>query len=155
MNTFTFDGSWNRIKGKLKQQYAQLTDDDLLFVEGKSMELLGRLQTKLALSEHAVVVMLTEMKESTKNFADGVREKAVEVAGEVKAKVSEASTWAGEVADDVKTKVADVAEDAYKHARHGARTVQAKAADFVTGQPLKALLSALAVGFVAGILIRR
>jgi hypothetical protein len=34
MNTFTFDGSWNRIKGKLKQKYALLTDDDLLFVEG-------------------------------------------------------------------------------------------------------------------------
>lgn len=40
-------GSWNEIKGKLKQKYADLTDDDLLFEEGKDEELLGRLQRKL------------------------------------------------------------------------------------------------------------
>ena len=40
-------GSWNEIKGKLKQKYGQLTDDDLAFAEGKEDELLGRLQRKL------------------------------------------------------------------------------------------------------------
>ena len=47
MNTFTLKGDWNEIAGKLKQQYANLTDDDLLFKEGKEEELLGRLQQKL------------------------------------------------------------------------------------------------------------
>jgi len=37
-------GNWNVIKGKLKQQYADLTDDDLKYVEGKEDELLGRIQ---------------------------------------------------------------------------------------------------------------
>jgi uncharacterized protein YjbJ (UPF0337 family) len=37
-------GSWNEVKGKLKQKYGQLTDDDLTFAEGKEDELLGRLQ---------------------------------------------------------------------------------------------------------------
>ena len=40
-------GSWNEIKGKLKQKYGQLTDDDLVFAEGKEDELLGRLQKRL------------------------------------------------------------------------------------------------------------
>lgn len=40
-------GSWNEIKGKLKQKYADLTDDDLLFEEGKEDELYGKLQRKL------------------------------------------------------------------------------------------------------------
>ena len=40
-------GNWNQIKGKLKQKYGQLTDDDLTFAEGKDDELLGRLQTRL------------------------------------------------------------------------------------------------------------
>jgi uncharacterized protein YjbJ (UPF0337 family) len=40
-------GGWNEVKGKLKQKYAQLTDDDLTFTEGKEDELLGRLQQKL------------------------------------------------------------------------------------------------------------
>ena len=37
-------GNWNVLKGKLKQQYGNLTDDDLTYVEGKEDELVGRLQ---------------------------------------------------------------------------------------------------------------
>jgi uncharacterized protein YjbJ (UPF0337 family) len=40
-------GSWNEVKGKLKQKYGQLTDDDLMFADGKEDELLGRLQKRL------------------------------------------------------------------------------------------------------------
>lgn len=40
-------GGWNEVKGKLKQKYGQLTDDDLTFSEGKEDELLGRLQKRL------------------------------------------------------------------------------------------------------------
>lgn len=47
MNTYTIKGNWNELAGKLKQQYAGLTDDDLLLKEGKEEELLGRLQVKL------------------------------------------------------------------------------------------------------------
>lgn len=39
-------GNWNELKGKIKQQYANITDDDLLYEEGKDDELLGRLQKK-------------------------------------------------------------------------------------------------------------
>ena len=41
-----FKGNWNEVKGKVKQKYADLTDDDLLYEEGKEDELLGRLQKK-------------------------------------------------------------------------------------------------------------
>ena len=44
---FQIQGSCKEIKGKLKQKYADLTDDDLLYEEGKDDELLGRLQRKL------------------------------------------------------------------------------------------------------------
>jgi uncharacterized protein YjbJ (UPF0337 family) len=47
MTTLNLKGSWNEVKGKLKQKYSQLTDDDLMFAEGKEDELLGRLQQKL------------------------------------------------------------------------------------------------------------
>ena len=40
-------GNWNETKGKLKQKFAILTDNDLMFVEGKKDEMLGRLQVKL------------------------------------------------------------------------------------------------------------
>jgi uncharacterized protein YjbJ (UPF0337 family) len=44
MNTLEIKGDWNITKGKLKQKWANLTDDDLQFVEGKQEELLGRIQ---------------------------------------------------------------------------------------------------------------
>lgn len=47
MTKLELKGNWNEIKGKLKQKYAQLTDDDLTFVEGKEDELYGRLQQRL------------------------------------------------------------------------------------------------------------
>jgi uncharacterized protein YjbJ (UPF0337 family) len=47
MNTTTIKGDWNELKGKLKQKFAILTDDDLLLEEGKEDELYGRLQQRL------------------------------------------------------------------------------------------------------------
>jgi len=54
MNKLQFKGSWNELKGKLKQKYAQLTDDDLTYAEGKDEELVGRLQKKLGKSAEEV-----------------------------------------------------------------------------------------------------
>lgn len=46
MTNLEIKGNWNETKGKLKQKYANLTDDDLTFAEGKEDEMLGRLQQK-------------------------------------------------------------------------------------------------------------
>ena len=56
MSAFTqqIKGNWNELKGKLKQQYADLTDDDLAYEEGKEDELLGKLQTKLGKTREEV-----------------------------------------------------------------------------------------------------
>ncbi len=54
-------GNWNELKGKLKQKFAQLTDDDVLLVEGKEDELLGRLQAKLGKTEEELQVMFTDL----------------------------------------------------------------------------------------------
>jgi uncharacterized protein YjbJ (UPF0337 family) len=47
MNKLKIKGNWNEAAGKLKQQFANLTDDDLLLIKGKEEVLLGRLQNKL------------------------------------------------------------------------------------------------------------
>ena len=46
MDNLIVKGTWNTVKGKLKQAYGNLTDDDLRYEEGKDDELLGRLQKK-------------------------------------------------------------------------------------------------------------
>ena len=47
MNSTELKGNWNEQKGKLKQQFAVLTDNDLMFEEGKKDEMFGRLQKTL------------------------------------------------------------------------------------------------------------
>ena len=54
-------GPWHEIKGKLKQKYATLTDDDLAFVEGKDEELLGRLQQKLGRTKEEIRAELARL----------------------------------------------------------------------------------------------
>ena len=61
MNKLQMKGSWNEVKGKLKQQYGNLTDDDLAFAEGKDDELLGRLQKKLGKTKDEVRQMIEKL----------------------------------------------------------------------------------------------
>ena len=62
MNTTEIKGNWNAIKGKLKQQYATLTDNDLIFAEGKKEEMFGRLQVKLGKTKEELHKILSDLK---------------------------------------------------------------------------------------------
>ncbi len=55
-------GNWNIIKGNLKQQWADLTDDDLLYEEGKEEELLGKLQKKTGETKEKINEFIDQMK---------------------------------------------------------------------------------------------
>lgn len=53
-NPKEIEGNWNELKGKLKQKFADLTDDDLLYDEGKEDEMWGKLQQKLGKTEKEI-----------------------------------------------------------------------------------------------------
>lgn len=55
MNKLQIKGKWNQIKGKLKQKYAGLTDDELVYLEGKEEEFLGRIQKKTGKSKDVLI----------------------------------------------------------------------------------------------------
>lgn len=61
MNIKELEGNWNEQKGKLKQQFAQLTDNDLLFVEGTKDEMLGRLQKKLGKTKDELYKIISDL----------------------------------------------------------------------------------------------
>jgi uncharacterized protein YjbJ (UPF0337 family) len=58
MDNLRLKGEWNEVKGRIKQIYADLTDDDLTYVEGQHDELLGRLQSRLGKSREEVRRMI-------------------------------------------------------------------------------------------------
>lgn len=162
MTTFAIDGSWNQIKGKLQQRFGRLTDDDVLFVEGKGDELLGRLQSKLGMGADEVDALLHQIKGELSDAG----ESGLGAVGSIKAA-------AGQFADDIKGKATEVVDDlkhaasvkaeefkgqageAYDQARQKARTLHEDAEEYVRQKPREALLTAVAAGFVAGLLLRR
>ena len=60
INLTELKGNWNESKGKLKQKFAILTDSDLLLVEGKQDEMLGRLQIKLGKTKEELHKILSD-----------------------------------------------------------------------------------------------
>ena len=65
MNKRQIKGNWNIAKGKLKQRWAILTNDDLEFIEGKEDELIGRVQRRTGETREAVERALAEYDESS------------------------------------------------------------------------------------------
>ncbi len=65
MNKLENKGNWNITKGKLKQKWANLTDDDLEFVEGKEEEMLGRIQKRTGESREEVEKAVKEASSSS------------------------------------------------------------------------------------------
>ncbi len=61
MNNLQIKGNWNRIRGKLKQKYGQLTDDDLAYARGKESELIGRLQNKTGRTKEEIIHEINEL----------------------------------------------------------------------------------------------
>ncbi len=60
-NLTEIQGNWNETKGKLKQKFAMLTDSDVLLVEGKKDEMLGRLQAKLGKTKAEIEKLISEL----------------------------------------------------------------------------------------------
>ncbi len=61
MNPKEVKGNWNEQKGKLKQKFAVLTDNDLMFEEGKKEEMLGKLQIKLGKTKEELHKIIAEL----------------------------------------------------------------------------------------------
>ena len=61
MNITELKGNWEEQKGKLKQKFATLTDDDLLFAEGKKEEMIGKLQIKLGKTKEELHKIISEL----------------------------------------------------------------------------------------------
>lgn len=58
MNSIDLKGNWEEQKGKLKQKFAALTDNDLLFTEGKKEEMIGKLQIKLGKTKEEILKII-------------------------------------------------------------------------------------------------
>ncbi|MHC1690511.1 MAG: CsbD family protein [Bacteroidales bacterium] len=61
METLELKGNWNEQKGKLKQKFAILTDNDLMFEDGKEDEMLGKIQIKLGKTKEEIKKIISRL----------------------------------------------------------------------------------------------
>ncbi len=61
MDRLEIKGNWNEMKGKVKQHWGNLTDDDLQYTEGREDELVGRIQKKTGSSREEVINYLRSL----------------------------------------------------------------------------------------------
>jgi uncharacterized protein YjbJ (UPF0337 family) len=101
-------GNWDDIKGKLKQQYAQLTDEDLTYAEGKGDELLGKLQDKLGKGKAEVTKIINDLVGKGDNVADKAKDAVSDGADKAKSAVNQGADKLKDAAD----KGADAAKNA-------------------------------------------
>ena len=155
MTSSQLQNDWSSIKGKLKQQYGQLTDDDLTFVEGKGEELLARLQDRLGLSREELDAKLDELGSAAESKIEQVKAKAGEVSQQVRSQ-------AGAAVEDLKQKAAALGEEAkaqgaaaYDEARVRVRGLWEDGEEYVRTNPRESMLAALAAGVVAGLIFLR
>ena len=67
MNALEIKGDWNIVKGKLKQKWAKITDDDLRYAKGMEEELLGRIQKRTGESREVIQKAVKEACDSCCN----------------------------------------------------------------------------------------
>jgi uncharacterized protein YjbJ (UPF0337 family) len=61
MDNLRIKGNWNELKGKVKQHWGNLTDDDLIYSEGKEDELLGRIQKKTGQKREEIIEFINKL----------------------------------------------------------------------------------------------
>ncbi|GAA5521233.1 CsbD family protein [Aliifodinibius salicampi] len=61
MDKLRIEGNWNELKGKLKEEYAELTDDDLTYEEGKEDQLIGNIQQKLGKTKDEIKAIIKDL----------------------------------------------------------------------------------------------
>lgn len=64
MNWDQIEGNWKQFQGKVKQQWAKVTDDDLELVDGKRLELVGRIQERYGITKEQAEGQLDDFTRS-------------------------------------------------------------------------------------------
>ncbi|HEY4232279.1 MAG TPA: CsbD family protein [Lacipirellulaceae bacterium] len=125
-------GHWNQLKGKIKESWGQITDDDLLDLEGKFDQLVGLIQDKTGEGRQKVERALHELGESAAEASDGMRGYVEDVGETVSAAVEHTR---------------ELAEESYEQAQElmRRRPAEAVAVAFGTG---------LLMGVVVGLAVR-
>jgi uncharacterized protein YjbJ (UPF0337 family) len=136
VNRQALAGHWNEIRGKLKEKWGKLTDDDLRTFNGNVEQLIGRIQQKTGETREAIEEFLGELGEEGSNFLEAARERVQAAAGQARDKMQ-----------DTVEDVTDEMRQGYDNFRQG----YAEAERVVQERPGQAVALAFGVGLLVGV----
>jgi uncharacterized protein YjbJ (UPF0337 family) len=149
LNQQMLSGRWHEVRGKLKQKWGQLTDDELRTFDGNVDQLVGTIQRKTG-----------ETRANVERFLDQLSGEAEEAAGELGARVRQGAAQVAEAgsraAEEVGSRVKHGAEQALDTARHGYESLKSgyeEAERVVQERPGQAVALAFGIGLLAGVTI--
>ena len=129
LNTQEITGQWNQLRGKVKEKWGQLTDDDLRLVSGNVDQLVGRIQQKTGEARSAVEDFLNDLTASTGST------------------ISEASAAAGEYLQGAAQRVREGYEQVSEQAQHGVESAR----EMVRSRPAQSMGAVFAAGVLTGV----
>jgi uncharacterized protein YjbJ (UPF0337 family) len=135
MNAQEIQGHWNQIRGKVKEKWGQLTDDDLRLAEGNVEQLVGRIQQKTG-----------EAKRNVERFLD-------ELAAGDGSRLKEAAAQYGQTAVQYGQAAVQTARQGLEQASDQVREGYQRAGEMVQRRPTESMAIVFGLGFVTGLTI--
>lgn len=142
INAQELQGQWNTLRGRVKEKWGQLTDDDLQIQGGNVDQLVGKIQQKTGEGREAIEKFLGEL---TSRGGSAVSQ-AAEAVGNF-------AQRAGDRLRDQYGHVADQASAQYGHLADQARERYDDAQDVVRHNPGQSLAAAFGVGLMLGVVV--
>jgi uncharacterized protein YjbJ (UPF0337 family) len=129
LNAEQVQGQWDTLRGKVKERWGQLTDDDLRIVGGNVDQLVGKIQQKTGVAKEAIERQIDEIMSNPA--------------------VSRVAEAAAGYAHDAAEKLRDGYEEIGEHVRHGAERME----KHVKEHPAQSMLAVLGLGIITGVVI--
>ena len=160
VNEQVFKGNWTELRGKVKEKWGALTDDDLVLAEGNFDQLVGIIQRRTGESREKIEHSLDRLTSDIGSKMDKIRQQAASAAASASETAKHLGDRASETARDYADRAGDTARQQYEHFQQQydqvAAGLQSKVADAeaaVRRKPMESLLVAFGTGLIAGVVV--
>ncbi|HET6879039.1 MAG TPA: CsbD family protein [Pirellulales bacterium] len=142
LNAQEVRGQWDQLRGKIKQKWGQLTDDDLQIVGGNVDELVGRIHEKTGVAREQVEKFIGELASGTSDTVERARESAMNYANQAAGRVRETYE-----------QVSDRMRDGYDEVSGRMRDGYERVGERVRENPGQAMLAVFGMGVITGVVL--
>ncbi len=149
INEQTFKGNWTEIRGRVKEKWGSLTDDDLVLAEGKADQLVGIIQRRTSESREKIEHELDQMTTSYGSHMDQIRQQASTAAASARDYAEQATDAARQQYEQLQQQF----QDQYGQVAQNLQAKYSDAESAVRSKPIESVVVAFGTGLLAGVVM--